>query len=156
MSGKAVRETLAALGVIASLVFVGWEIRQNTAATRGQTRQALADASRELTLAISTDSDLRRAWFFIVNPHLVEGRPHPDLTLADTLVAESSVFTHLRSLENVFLQVEEGVVDESVFDTYGFSQPTFQTPFFTGYWDRIRGVFDQRFVLRFEEQNGLR
>ncbi len=32
MSGKAIRETLAALGVSASVVFVGLEIRQNTAA----------------------------------------------------------------------------------------------------------------------------
>ena len=30
MSGKAIRETLAALGVIASMVFVGVEIQQNT------------------------------------------------------------------------------------------------------------------------------
>jgi len=34
MSGRAVRETLAALGVIASLVFVGAEIRQNTTVAR--------------------------------------------------------------------------------------------------------------------------
>jgi len=33
ISSKAVRETLAALSVIASLVFVGVEIQQNTAAT---------------------------------------------------------------------------------------------------------------------------
>ena len=31
-SGRAIREVLAAAGVIASLVFVGFEIRQNTAA----------------------------------------------------------------------------------------------------------------------------
>ena len=29
MSGKALRETLTALGVIASMAFVGWEIRQS-------------------------------------------------------------------------------------------------------------------------------
>ena len=44
MSGKAIRETLAALGVIASMVFVGIEIQQNSATQRAQTRQAIADA----------------------------------------------------------------------------------------------------------------
>ena len=36
---KRIREVFAFLGFIASMVFVGLEIRQNTAATRGQTRQ---------------------------------------------------------------------------------------------------------------------
>ena len=156
MSGKAVRETLGFLGVVASLVFVGTEIRQNNAIARAQTRQALADASRELTLAISTDPDLRRAWYFIVAPTLVEGRPAPDLTLADTIVAESAVFTHLRNLENVFLQAEEGVVDESVFSTYSFRGTQFQTPFFKAYWEKIGSGLDPGFALRFEDENGLR
>ena len=37
MSGKAIRETLGFLAVVASLVFVGFEIRQNTQVARGQT-----------------------------------------------------------------------------------------------------------------------
>jgi len=156
MSGKAVRETLGFLGVVASLVFVGTEIRQNNAIARGQTRQALADASRDLTLAIATDPDMMRAWYFIANPILVVDRPAPELTLSDTLVAESLVFTHLRSLENVFLQQREGVVDQSVFETYGFTQPMYDTPFFRAWWAQISSVLDPRFVLRFEEENGLR
>jgi len=156
MSAKAVRDVLGFLGVMGSLVFVGLQIRQTNAIARGQTRQALADASRELTLAIAADPAMRRAWFYIANPNLVEGRPKPELGLPDTLAAEGLVFTHLRSLENVFLQAREGVVDESVFDTYGFSQPTFETPFFKAYWERINAVLDPRFVQRFEEANNLR
>ena len=45
MSGKVVRETLGFLGVVASLMFVGLEIRQNTAVARGQARQ---DRDRDL------------------------------------------------------------------------------------------------------------
>ena len=41
MSGKAIRETLAALGVIASMVFVGMEIRQNTAVARASAHNDL-------------------------------------------------------------------------------------------------------------------
>ena len=46
MSGKAARETLAALGMIASMVFVGLEIQQNNQLARGQARQALAELNQ--------------------------------------------------------------------------------------------------------------
>jgi hypothetical protein len=41
MNWERTREALGSLGVAASLVFVGLEIRQNTAAQRGKTRQEL-------------------------------------------------------------------------------------------------------------------
>ena len=54
MSGKAVRETLGFLAVVASMVFVGAEIRQNTAAIRGQTRQALNVDYREWQMTMAS------------------------------------------------------------------------------------------------------
>jgi hypothetical protein len=62
MSGKAVRETLAALGVIASLVFVGMEIRQNTSVARAETRQALTDLYTQFHLAMATNPTLNQQW----------------------------------------------------------------------------------------------
>ena len=50
MSGSALRETVGLVGVIASLVFVGWEIHQNT-------QQARAAAYQEIGIATSQ-------WFF--------------------------------------------------------------------------------------------
>ena len=47
MSGKAIRETLAALGVIASMVFVGLEIRQSNVQARAAAYQAIGIASAE-------------------------------------------------------------------------------------------------------------
>ena len=46
MSGKAIRETLAALAVVASLVFVGLEIQQNTVASQAEQENDIFDASR--------------------------------------------------------------------------------------------------------------
>ena len=45
MSSKAIREALAALGVIASLLFVGFEIRQNTMVARASAYQAIGVAT---------------------------------------------------------------------------------------------------------------
>ena len=42
MSGKDLRDAVGLLAVVAGLVFVGFEIQQNTAVARGQTRQELA------------------------------------------------------------------------------------------------------------------
>ena len=58
MSAKTIGETLAALGVIASLVFVGLEIRQNTAVARAQTRQALTEDLREFIMTLAADETL--------------------------------------------------------------------------------------------------
>ncbi len=44
MSGKAIRETLGFLAVVASMVFVGMEIRQNTTALRRDAALQRADA----------------------------------------------------------------------------------------------------------------
>jgi hypothetical protein len=48
MSGKAVRETLAALGVIAWMVFVGLELRQSNVQARAASYQAIGIATAEL------------------------------------------------------------------------------------------------------------
>lgn len=53
---------LAALGVMASLGLVAYELRQNTQAVVGQTLQALAEQHTELALAGVENADLRTAW----------------------------------------------------------------------------------------------
>jgi hypothetical protein len=45
--------------VALSLIFVGLEIRQNTVAQRVQTRQGLADASRDFTLGRAGSGSVR-------------------------------------------------------------------------------------------------
>jgi hypothetical protein len=44
---------LSALGVIASLVFVGLQVRQNTQALRTQIRQGLADRDAQVIYSIA-------------------------------------------------------------------------------------------------------
>ena len=51
-------EYLTPVGVIVSIVFVGLELRQNTAAVQGATYQELAATSAELTLSLANDGDL--------------------------------------------------------------------------------------------------
>ena len=55
-------ELIGLLGVMASLIFVGIEVRQNSVATRAATDAAVADGFRELNLVMASSPDLARAF----------------------------------------------------------------------------------------------
>ena len=142
MSGKAVRETLAALGVIASLVFVGMELQQNTAAIRGQTRQSLNADYREWQLTVASNPDLFDAF-------------SEDFEAGGTR-SGYAMYARLRNLENVFLQVQEGLVDQSVFISYGWSgNRTYDGERFRAWWMPRRDNFHPDFVAAFEAEYDL-
>ena len=114
------RQLLSAAAVVLSLIFVGLEIRQNTAAQRAQTRQALAEASREFTLTLGSTPNLALV-YSTVFPSTDSARGATNLTPADSTAARLLMFTQVRNAENVFLQFREGVVDENVLQTYAFA-----------------------------------
>ncbi|MDH3207788.1 MAG: hypothetical protein OEO79_14385 [Gemmatimonadota bacterium] len=60
--GRRGTEALGALGVIAGLVFVGFEIGQNTRAIQGATVQAVADANLNLVSTGLGDDLIQAAW----------------------------------------------------------------------------------------------
>lgn len=148
------KELVAAFGVIVSLLFVGYQIRQNTQVARGQTRQNLAALNQDWLILQSQDAgfhDLwRRAW--------IEG----DTTLTSSESARSNfmMLLNLRRLENVYFQYSEGLVDESALSSYGLQHSpailtVYRGPRFRSYWENTRGSFHPDFVRFFEAQVGL-
>jgi len=148
MSAKMIREALAALGVILSMLFVGLELRQNTLAVRATALNDLASASRDWLLAISSNPELTATMV-----RWVEGA---ELSPTETLAARSQVLALLRNTENVFLQVQAGAVEESALISYGFggSLP-FRSPHFPPFWAQRRDIFHPDFVAAFEAARGL-
>ena len=53
MSGKAIAEALAAMGVIASMMFVGMEIRQSNAQARAAAYQSIGVATAQTGTALN-------------------------------------------------------------------------------------------------------
>ena len=149
MSGKAIRETLAALGVIASMVFVGLEIRQNNQLARGQARQALAELNQEWLVLLSQDAEFEalynKVWY-----------TDAELEDAEWRRASMMMTMHLRRLENVFFQYAESLVDESALQSYGLQTVSqdLATGRFDRYWveDGWRSGFDPEFVAFLEGQ----
>lgn len=144
---------LAALGVIASLVFVGLEIQQNTAAIRAQTRQGLADRNADVVYAVAENPELARAWTIVWQ----DGIPGEVASPVDSAQARWAMWGMLRFVEHAYLQVEEGVLPEGSLNGYAFrDNNNFQTPQFQAFWANIRQRFDVRFVEAFEAEYGIR
>jgi len=55
-----VAEIVGALGIVMSLIFVGVQIRENTAAARAAASQAIFDSSRGFLLDIALSDELSR------------------------------------------------------------------------------------------------
>ena len=59
---KVLIEIIGAGAVLAGLMFVGFELKQNTEAVQAATLQSITDASQEYLLLLSADQELNRIW----------------------------------------------------------------------------------------------
>lgn len=149
-------EFIATVGVILSLLFVGFEIRQNTAIARGQARQDLAQLNQEWLVLIAQDTEFEALWNDAFGPNVRHLSPDEERR------AQYIMTIHMRRLENVYLQYREGLVDASALRNYGFAQiEMFRRPEFERYWidQGWRKGFDAEFAdfldsVRLSERNG--
>lgn len=146
------KEPLAAAGVILSLLFVAYEVRQNTKVARAQTRHALAELNQEWLTLHSQDPEFNRVWNKLwVAP--------ADLTESEGRRGAMMMTMHLRRLENVYFQHREGLIDASALNSYGLQTVAtdFDSEFFRSYWFEYnwREGFDPEFVEFFESRAGL-
>ena len=123
-----VAQVISASAVVLGLVFVGFELRQNTAMMRGSTMQAISDKYVDYVTALvdPVPADLMR-------------RVHSGETTADFTPIENTQISILfngfvQMLENSFHQHREGLVSEAVFDGYGWRWGMIQTARFEEYW----------------------
>ena len=70
MLKREIFEIFGILGVIGSLIFVGVEVRQNTAEIRGSTHQSVSEQVNELYLTIAEDERLSK----LVSESFTKGR----------------------------------------------------------------------------------
>lgn len=137
MSGKAVRETLATLGVIASLIFVGIEIRNSTTQARAAAYQALGIATAEAFDTWAHDPELAELWN--AQPSSLDSADWRRWTLKLTAFA--------RLGETVWLQTEQGLLPADAMDRLGYRgwRSIFQDPLYGCAWPSIRGGVSDSF-----------
>lgn len=146
------KESIAAAGVILSLIFVGYEVRQNTKVARGQARQALAELNQEWLILLSQDPEFNRIFQKVWSTQ-------DELTESEWSRGSFMMTMHLRRLENVFFQYDEGLIDQSALNSYGLQMvaENLNSERFRRYWigDKWRNGFDPKFVNFLEGKAGF-
>ncbi len=136
-STKRMGEALAAIGVMASLVFVALEVRQNTAAVRGATLQAVSQQSLDLAMIGIDNVDLRSAFF--------TARRSPEaLTDDQKQILTWFITSKLRADENRFRQIQLGTLDASSSGQLS-NNMVYRFHHFAEYWAANSGVWDADF-----------
>jgi len=109
----ALAEIATAGAVILSLVYVGRELRQNTAATQGATYQEMVRASNEYLLTLAANSSLA---------DLVSRSATDPASLNEEEGLRYFYFRRVfwRNMENAFIQNERGVLADSEWATYHY------------------------------------
>ena len=142
-------EAFAALGVIGSLIFVGLEIRQNTAATEGATLQSISDMHTALLLEGGDDPEFMELFSRV----LLQGHGVSDFEPAQALRLNRYYIAFLSHLENTYLQHRAGVVSDEVFESYGWRNLLWITPHFQEMSEAIlRVAVSPEFAEFFVEQ----
>ena len=141
---RTVIEIIGFLSLVGSLAFVGVEIRQNTSAVRGATNQAISDQVGELMLTIATDDNLAR-----LVKRLYDGETQDQFDPVDDMRLYMTIMTGLRRVENIFLQIEDGILDDRAFDRIGLS--FYRSNYGREIWQANKQFFDREFVPFFEK-----
>ena len=141
---RTVIEIIGFLSVVGSLAFVGVEIRQNTSAVRGATNQAISDQVGELMLTIATDDNLAE-----LVKRLYDGETQNQFDPVDDMRLFMTIMTGLRRIENIFLQIEDGILDDRAFDRIGLS--FYRSNYGQEIWQANKQFFDREFVPFFEK-----
>ncbi|MBT3676366.1 MAG: hypothetical protein HOG39_06960 [Candidatus Marinimicrobia bacterium] len=137
-------EIVGFISIVVSLGFVGLEIRQNTSAVRGATNIAISDQVMDMALEISSNERLGKLVSFMMEDNIKSDELSPE----DRTSLQMLVYAGLRRIENVYLQVEEGILDKQAFDRVGMG--FYRTNIARDTWDIYGGYFGKDFIPFFE------
>jgi hypothetical protein len=99
-----IAEIVGAAGVIISLIYLAFQVRQNTKASKASTRQALADGSQRLASDVVEGDDLAKFMLQAIEGKEIE--PHQKFRL------QARCLRDLRFWDNAYYQYTEGLLTE--------------------------------------------
>ena len=148
MSGKDIRDSVGLLLVVASMVFVGMEIRQNTTATKAAAIQAMSAQTAEYLTAWTTDEYMPDLLF-----RVSEGGLPEDFTESENHRILLAYLTALRAYESRFLQVQLGILDEDMFEVMAGNGRFYRRPWLKAAWGpRIESTLSSEFAAFYKER----
>jgi hypothetical protein len=146
---RMLREVLTGLGVIISLVFVGYEIRQNTQVSRAEAIQGITDQSLQIILAFIEDEQAAKLY-----GRVLSGDVPADFDEFENTKLRLMFMAALRTAENRHRQVLLGIIEDKA--VLGTSAAIYRTPYLSERWDELRLGLSPDFAAHFEVEYGLR
>lgn len=141
----AVAESVGAFGVVASLIYVGLQVRQNTRSVRTATYEALVRSSSEFLSPLVHDANLATRF---------------ESAVADWMSIEAGeraqinyIFTQLfRMWENAFFQMQEGTLEPTLWEAWRHVMVSyFHQPGVQAWWPARRSAYSSMFRDFLEE-----
>lgn len=141
---KELLEVVGILSIVVTLIFVLFEIRQNTNAIRSSVIHSVSDQSMDIMRML------------IELPELRESRRA--VNDGESTADQRSQVDYLYGLlirlqQNRYLQSALNVVDEDVMLLLGGQAPVYRTGDFRSYWKEVKGNYPAEFQEYTEENN---
>ena len=124
-----VAEITSAIAVVVSLIYIGLEVSQNTAAVKANTHQSMVDYGREQSEVLLTNESLADL--------VAKGESNPEaLTARERSQFYEFTTWRLSTWESVFMNHERGLVDEEVWRAWDgyYRLLTFDKPGYAEFW----------------------
>lgn len=126
------KEIMATLGVVMSLLFVAYEIRQNTNAIRSATVQDIAGLTFTYTLELTQDPE----WMRLMTMLFEESVAVEDLAPIDRQRLTWGLITSTKIMEARFRQRQLGTIDDEDLEGLGGRSNTnwYNSPMYRDWW----------------------
>ena len=108
----AIAEVVSAIAVVISLLYVGYEVRQNTAAVKSTAYQSIHDAEDLFWQSISADAELSALWDAGMTGGLDALQPAQRSQY--TIIVRRLIYLY----QNVHYQRRKGVVDDELWNAW--------------------------------------
>ena len=135
--------------MILSLLFVGYEIRQNTQVARAATVQSLSDQSIDILLAWSLDAEATE-----LLGRVLGGELRADFSDVENVKLRLMYITALRSVESGYRQLALSLVEDT--EWMGGAAAIYRAPYLREQWPEFRPALASDFAQWFEAEYGLR
>ena len=144
----ALGEFVGAFAVVATLIYLAFQVRQNTKAMRANALQAVMEGSRDVHLFAAGNPQIRSI--------TLKSRAGGELTEDEALAYSFHTNAILRNFQSAHFQLEEGLLDPAVFEAvFDGSMATLGgNPYFREFVDtaHITGSLRQRIKSKFPEE----
>ncbi len=135
-SWKSVAEVVGTLGVIGSLIFVAFQIQQNTRAIEGGTIESILGHSFDAAVIAVENPELRAA---------LAASCENELTADQRIMVTAYYHALLRLQMNRFFQVQLGIIDEETALGLGARSTPYGRPIFAEIWEAAKGEYSPEF-----------